>query len=322
MATITSKRTRRTWLMTAPVVLGAIAAAAATRPAAATGEDVTELHERCATRLSVAFLGKTATDAQLASTDPQASVDSMLQDPAFIERFARFTNASFNDGPGATPEEDAPYFLAKYVLANGKPWSDMFLGPYKVDRDATGQVVVTNDPNGLGYFRSRPWLVRYAGNEAAGIKISTAYRIMNNVMGLRLTASTNAPSVDISATGRLAAPCNGCHYTPWFALDHVAAVLTKRVGSGDAMTFLAPTAGPQKILGGLTIANDQELVSALVANDGFKFRTCRMAFQFLYGRPENKCEGPTFDRCIDELSAKKTVQSALAAVAKDPSFCQ
>jgi hypothetical protein len=102
----------------------------------------------------------------------------------------------------------------------------------------------------------------------------------------------------------------------------VAAVLTKRVGSGDAMTFLAPTAGPQKILGGLTIANDKELVTALVENDGFKFRTCRMAFQFLYGRPENKCEGPAFDRCIDEFSAKKTVQSAIAAVAKDPSFCQ
>jgi hypothetical protein len=45
---------------------------------------------------------------------------------------------------------------------------------------------------------SKPWLLRYAGNELAGIKISTGYRIMNNTIGLKLVASTNAPGADIS----------------------------------------------------------------------------------------------------------------------------
>jgi hypothetical protein len=41
----------------------------------------------------------------------------------------------------------------------------------------------------------------------------------------------------------------------------------------------------------------------------------------MYGRPENQCEAKTFDACVDALASKKTIQSAVAAVAKDASFC-
>ena len=40
-----------------------------------------------------------------------------------------------------------------------------------------------------------------AKSQLAGIKLSTAYHIMNNTIGLRLVASTNSPSADVSAAG-------------------------------------------------------------------------------------------------------------------------
>jgi hypothetical protein len=45
-------------------------------------------------------------------------------------------------------------------------------------------------------------------------------------------------------------------------------------------------------------------------------------FCYLYDRDENQCEGVVFDKCVDALAADGTMQSAVAAVVKDPSFCQ
>ncbi len=283
--------------------------------------------ERCAIRLSVALHGKSPASTLLTSQDPQSSVDQMLASPDFIERFSRFVNATFNDEPGQNTAEDAAYHMAKYVLQNNRPWEEMFLGQYNlnVTRDANGNVTGVNvvaDPNGVGYFRWRDWMVRYAGNEEQGIKISTAYRMMHNTVGLRLVASTNAPGADVSATGRQAAGCRACHYDSWFALDKTAEVLGKVQRSGMNVTFSNYTGPAQPLLGGIMVANDKELATALVKSEAFKFYTCRLAFQFLYGRPEATCEGPIFDACMNEFSAKGTIQSALAVIAKHPTYCQ
>lgn len=133
------------------------------RTASADTADKTELNERCATRLSIALLGRSPDATLFASATPQASVNGMLLSQDFIERFSRFVNARFNPTPGVTQDEDAAYFMAKRVLAEGKPWQDMFVGPYRVENGAA-----VDDPNGLGYFRSPAWLKRYAGNEGAG----------------------------------------------------------------------------------------------------------------------------------------------------------
>ena len=316
-------------LITALGTLVVAAASAATAPGAAhaDGGDPTEARERCATRLSIAILGESAAPNLMTSADPQAQVDALLGDAKFQERFARFVNAQFNDDPGQKPGEDAVYYLAKYVLQNDKPWKDLFIGAYDVDYqtpgDATTPVTVKADPNGLGYFRSTPWLVRYAGNEQAGYKLNTAYHMLNNTLGMELVASTNAPGADVSATGRQAQPCRQCHYDPWYALDGLAKTLTRvHYDSKGNATFTPPTDGPQQILGGLTISDDKGLVNALIGNDAFNFNVCRTAFKFLYGRAENKCEGPIFDKCMQAFKTDGMVQSALKAVAKDPSFCQ
>jgi len=282
-----------------------------------------ERNERCATRLAVAITGESASPELLGAADPQAKIDDLLGDPRFAARYASFVNAQFNDGPGEMPEDDAPFFLAREILSQGKPWKDLFLGPYRVVASADGKTAeVKPDADGVGYFRSPAWLIRYAGNEQAGIKISTAYHMMQNTVGLDLTAVTNSPDVDISATGRQAPACAGCHFSKWFALDKVASVLSRRVDEGAKVRFEPNKDGPQQILGGITIADDKELITALVNSQAFDVQTCRLAFHFLYGRDENKCEGELFDRCMDAFRAKGTLQSAIATVAKDASFCE
>ncbi len=282
---------------------------------------------RCATRLSMSLTGRAPAATLLAAEDPQAQIDTLLADPLFIEQFSRFVNSELNPDPGETPAGDATYFLAKHVLETSRPWRELFDGKYRVQavaaangNPATAEVVA--DANGLGYFRSRPWMVRYAGNEEDGYRLNAAYRIQQNIIGLDVGAVTNAPGVDVSATGREAAGCRSCHYDPYFALDKVAKILSKRTGPDDAITFVPPNEGPQVILGGKTIANDAELVKALVESTDHQFRTCRMAFQFLYGRPEANCESDLFDACIDAYTQTGDVRAALRAVATDPGFCE
>ena len=317
---------RRATLLLVPALLAGAVVAANGRKASAEDTDPTAKNERCASRLSIALLGESPATGLF--TNPQGQVDQLLTQPQFVERFSRFINASFNPLPGTVAKEDSAYFLTKYVLENGKPYKDLFLGQYKVDGDAQGNnVQVTVDPNGLGYFRSQPWLLRYAGNEQQGYKLVTAYRIMQNTVGLELVASTNAPDADVSTATRTSNPgCTGCHGPatgagPWFSLDRAARALTKVKRTGQNVTFEPPTDGPQQVAD-KTVSSDKELVEALVASPNFAFNACRLSFRFLYGRPENACESKVFDACVTEFNAKGTIQSALASVAKDPGFCQ
>jgi hypothetical protein len=280
---------------------------------------------RCATRLSIGLTGKAPSADLLANADPQSQVDAMLADPAFIEQFSRFMNAELNPEPGETPQRDATYYLARHVLQNNRPWHELFDGPYDVLADGTttpASAQVVDNPDGLGYFRSRPWMLRYAGNEEAGLRLVAAFRIQQNIIGLDVTAVTTAPDVDISANGRKSTACSGCHYDSYFALDKVAAVLSRVSGPADNPTFIAPTGPAQQLLDGRMIANDKELVGALVTSTQFKFRTCRLAFQYLYGRSEANCEAPLFDKCIDAFEQTGDVRAALKTIAQDPGYCE
>jgi hypothetical protein len=287
--------------------------------------DELQRRERCAVRVSIAITGQSPDPDLLASSDPQAHADALLQTTSFMERYSRFINTQFNRTPGATAEQDAPYYLAFYVLQNHLQWKEMFLGQWNVAADPTTDVVnVTADPNGLGYFRSDAWVRRYAGNEPHGVKLSTAYRIYNNTIGLHLIPSTNANGADITATGREATGCRGCHYDSPYALDLTASILSKKVVNMDgSISFQPPAAGAQTtILGGITVHDDKELVTTLVESEAFRFRTCRLAFNYLYGRNETTCDAATFDRCMTEFRNDGSLQTALSAIVKDPAFCQ
>lgn len=278
---------------------------------------------RCALRVKAAFTGKPATAAELQAADPQASIDSLLKSDEFIELFARFLNAEMNPAPGMTPAEDATYFLGKHILKNELPYKDLFVGKFNVSApaNAPANVTVTDDPMGLGYFRSRAWQVRYAGNEGQGIKIVTAYRIMQNLTGLKLVAVQNADGVDVSAAGRAAGVCAKCHYQDWSALDKVASILTVRKGTGDTMTF-EPKKADAIDVDGQMVTDDASLVNRLLQAEDFSYNVCRMSFKFLYGRPENTCESKVFDACIAAFKSTGKIQAALSVLGKDPGFCQ
>ena len=293
------------------VVLAVASTVAATHHASADeGADAqAAFQERCASRLAIAFTGKVAARA--------SAIDAYLDDADFQERFARFVNAQFQPTPSTDLLEDAPYWYAKKILADDLPWSAMFLGKLRLFSVGNTNVAVVPDEDGLGYFRTEHWYARYEGNEENGIKLMTAYRIMNNVVGLKLVASTSSPTTDQSASGRQASPCNGCHFDGWFALDKVASVLPKKGERFDAYE-----GGPQQILGGLPVASDAELVAALVSSENFSVNACRLAFQFLYAREDNHCDGPVLDRCVDAFKTTPTMKTALASIAGEPGFCE
>src|SRR5438874_11150460 len=98
-----------------PILLATLAAASL---AAAQASMPADRAERCATRLSIAFTGKSASSALMSSSLPQASVDQLIQTPDFVERFSRFVNSQMNDDPGTNPEDDSAYWLTRYVLQN------------------------------------------------------------------------------------------------------------------------------------------------------------------------------------------------------------
>jgi hypothetical protein len=290
-----------------------------TSPAAPAGP-LPPLTPRCATRLSIGLTGKSPSAALLASTDLAGAVDSLVGSADFAEQYARFVNSQFNEAPATSANTDPVYFLAKHVITNDKPWTDLFTGPYGLRATSDG-MTVTNDANGLGYFRTDAWRKRYAGNEPKGIMLVGAFRILQNTTGLELTASVGNPGDDRGETGRKAAACKTCHFDSWFALDKVASLLPTKVGQDDSVTFTPPTGGAAQLFG-KSIADDKALLAALVDSDGWRFQQCRTVFKFMYGRAENTCEAQTFDRCVDALTQKKTIRAAVAAVAKDPAVCR
>lgn len=304
-----------------PLLAAGFALATGPRAHAEGGEaDKAEANERCAIRLSIAIVGKSADGALLSSSDPQTAVDGMVASPDFAERYARFVNSQFNGGPSTDAKDDPVYYLGKHVLTQNKPWSDLFVGGYDVTASATAMDVKA-DPAGLGYFRTDAWRKRYAGNEPTGYMLVGAFRILSNTVGLTLTPSVGNPGDDRTATGRQAEACKGCHFDNWYALDKFARLLPKKKVTNDVVTFTAPTEGAQSLLG-KSITDDKALITSLVESDAWKFHQCRLVFEFLYGRPENQCEAKVFDACVDALDSKKTIQAAVAAVAKDPSFCK
>ena len=281
-------------------------------------------NQRCATRLSISLLGESPSSELYNSANPQSATDSMLKDDLFNRRFSRFLNAAFNEEPGANRLQDAPYFIAYHVLSNNEPYKNIFIGPYNLSRsEESNEIVVSIDPDGLGYFRIGAWMDRYAGNESEGYRLITAYQMLNNVLGTKMVATTNAPNADTSAEGRKSPACSACHYDSWFALDHIASVLSRVERDADMNISYVPVDDSLKpVLGGFMVKNDKELIQAMVDSQDFAFNACRLSFKFLYGRKENKGEASIFDQCMTSFKSSGLIQDALAVIAKDKAFCE
>lgn len=281
-----------------------------------------ESAQRCTRRLSqVLGTGYRANLQSLAGATPQSKVRTWLESADAIATIGGFMNSRFNSAPGVNLAQDNLPAAVRYVLVNKKPWKTLFTGRFRINHTNN---IITDDPTApaLGYFGSIGWQTRYLGNAPDGLLLSAAYRTMQNTIGLKLVPSAQNGEGDATATGRERAECRGCHFDSPYGLDLVARLLPRKMGTGGAAKPTIVPVTPQTIFNGLQVRDHEHLLEVLTSSEAFAFRTCRLAFEFAYGRPESACEAPAFDRCVEAFTRTGQLQDALASYLEDPSFCE
>ena len=103
-------------------------------------------------------------------------------------------------------------------------------------------------------------------------------------------------------------------------MDKIARLLPKRVGFGGGAKIEVVPVVPQTLFGG-TVDSYEALVERLVRSEAFVFWTCRLAFEFAYGRPESACEGPVFDRCTQAFEVSGSMAAAVESLLVAPEYC-
>lgn len=278
--------------------------------------------ERCTRRISQVLGLSWRTNLQgLAGRTPQQAVRGWLENPTATATFGAFINSRFNATPATNLSEDAVYSAVRFILNTKRPWRDLFTGRFKVNH-TNGQV--TDDPTqlALGYFGSHGWQLRYRGNAPDGLLLSGAYRTLQNTVGFKLIASPINAQGDATATGRERAECRSCHFDSAYALDPVARLLPRRIGTGAGAKVERVPAVAQQLFNGITVRDQEHLLEVLVSSDAFLFNACRLAFEFSYGRKESACEAPIFDRCVDAFAQRGSMHDALASILEDPAYCE
>jgi len=280
--------------------------------------------KQCATRLSFAITGKAPTPAFLGSADPQleGAVRALVDSEDFRERFARFANSQWNEGPGANSQEDATYHMVKHTLTTKLPWKNVFVGPYNVVDD-NNNVRVESDSNGLGYTRSRAWMERYAGNEGDGVRISTAYRVMQNSFGVELGAINLPAGADTTVNGRnVQQPCKSCHFDQVTALDPASVPFPRVIRSNNQVSFGPPNTNPVDVLGGNTVIDDTDFMNLLAESIDAKYHACQLAYKYLTGRKEFSCDKSVMDSCLAAFESTGQIEDALVSIATDKTYCE
>lgn len=278
--------------------------------------------ERCTRRISQTLGMSWRNNVEgLAGRTPQQQVRAWLQGRHAIDTFAGFINSRFNATPGANTAEEGIPAAVRHILSNRRPWRELFTGRFRINHTNNN---VTDDPAApaLGYFGSVGWQQRYRGNAPDGMLLMAAYRTMQNTVGLKLIPSPVNGEGDATAMGRERAECRGCHFDSPYALDLVARLLPRRIGTGGGAKVEKVPVTPQTLFNGLQVRDHEHLVQVLVSSDAFLFHGCRLAFEFVYGRPETACEAPLFDRCVDAFAQSGQMADALASYLEDPAYCE
>lgn len=288
----------------------------------ASAQTADEAAQRCTRRITnVLGIGYRASLTSLMGGTPQSRVRTWLESRDAIATFAGFINSRFNSQPGANLAEEGIPAAVRFIMSNKKPWRELFTGRFTINH--TNNIIMEDAAApALGYFGSRGWQFRYLGNAPDGMLLSAAYRTMQNTVGLKLVPSAANGEGDASATGRERAECRGCHFDSPYGLDLVARLLPRKVGVGGAARPQLVPVTPQTLFNGLQVRDHEHLLEVLTSSDAFRFRTCRLAFEFVYGRPESACEAPLFDRCMEAFTRTGMVQDALASYLEDPQYCE
>ena len=188
--------------------------------------------ERCASRLSIAMLGKRARRLSCSRRRTRKGARStMTSDWAFIDRFSRFLNACSTTRPARNVPTRRVISSRRASCGTAKPYRELFTG--KAHRRPAQSVVEQQRrgqgrPAGIGYFNLAV-LGSLRRQRENGVRLRKAYRILNNTSGSVVAASNAACAPGREArrgTGaRTAVRCRSCHFDSWFALDRSAGVL-------------------------------------------------------------------------------------------------
>lgn len=284
----------------------------------AAGPAAAAIDDACALKTAAVLTGDPIPN--LEHEDMAAFVAEQLASNKFVELFSAFVNTRFNRGLAMSAEEDAVFYVVRHVLENDLPWTDLYLGNWGWAGPG-GYPQVIDDPNGVGYFTAPAWVRRYAGNDLDGYMLFAAYRVVQNTTGIVLVPSPFNANADSNFEGRQRNECRHCHIDSAVALDKIARFFPRRTGFGTNMVLTPPENGAQELLNGRTVHDLRELLGALLETDDYKFWTCRLVFEYTYGRAESACEAPLFDQCVATLEATNDIRQAVATVVGDPSFC-
>lgn len=277
-----------------------------------------EVDPVCALKAAASLAGESRVDASKYAS-MEALVAEVLASDRFVEVFSGFVNARFNRGASMTAEEDAVYYVVRHVLSGRLPWSQVYVGEFGWSGPG-GYPKIDPDPAGVGYFTAPAWVNRYAGNDLDGYMLFAAYRVIQNTTGIVLIPSPFNADANSNLVGRARPECRSCHLDSPLALDALARFFPRRNGFGARMTLTPPENTPAR-LAGKDVASLREALNALLKTDDYLFWTCRMIYEFAYGRAESTCEALAFDRCTATLARTDDIRAAITEVVLDQGFC-
>lgn len=304
---------------------------------------------QCSQKLYSTLFGRAATATELELANPLSNVDSMLQDEEFHNKFGEFVNAHMNWIPAEGSRNNPVYMgITKYLFKPGPnewifdengnrtdqkytqelPWAYLFTKGYETYDNGYNPKTQDRCMNAAsGYFSTDYWQKTYKGNEEGGIKIRTAYMIMNNQIGLDLEALTvnSSGGSGLEARSDPSTVCYACHFATDFALDKVASILPKvdrtKAPDEQGCTDLPFAGNTQTTVYGQTISNLPELTELLAELPQFDENACSIAFEFVFGREERGADREIFEPCIAEFEKSGFITTAVKYFIESEYFC-
>lgn len=293
---------------------------------------------QCSQKLHSTLYGRSATAAELNISEPLNQLDSMILEEEFTENFGNFVNAHMNWLPAEGRNNNPVYMgVTRYLFmprqnsghATEYPWKNLFtegyrpydggFNPQDIEEGAGGQ-------RASGYFSDKNWKKTYKGNEEGGIKIRTAYLILNNQIGLNLEALTvNASGGSgLSARQNPESVCYSCHFRTEYGLDKIASILPLvNRETSDAQNFNEkPASSNSQEIYGQTVTELKDLTALLAERPEFFTNACSIAFEFVFGREHRGADREIFEACVPIFQESGYITTAVKYFVESDYFCR
>lgn len=336
--TINALTIKETIMITIKRLIGPLGRLAVSATLLSVAPSFAETAMQCSQKLHSTLYGRSATATELQMSNPLANVDAMILEEEFQENFAEFVNAHMNWLPAEGRNNNPVYMgVTRYLFtprqnsghATEYPWKNLFtegyrpydggFNPQDMEEGAGGQ-------RASGYFSDKGWKKTYKGNEEEGIKLRTAYLILNNQIGLNLEALTVSNSGGSGKSDRTDpnAVCYGCHVASDYGLDNIASILPRvNRETSDAQNFNEkPAESNSQVVYGQTVTDLKSLTAVLAERPEFFTNACAIAFEFSFGRERRGPDREVFDGCVEAFTESGYITTAVKYFVESDYFCK